>query len=172
MDIEHLLEHRRAKDEQFATSETSPLEPGARETFTGLDYFSPRADLVFQVTPRPGDGSEVRIATSDQRERVYRRARVATLDIESSSVDLTLYDTGHHGLFLPFKDATSGVSTYGGGRYLDLDPSQDGTVTIDFNLAYNPLCVYSDGYSCPIPPRENWLDIAIEAGEKSYTRPL
>jgi uncharacterized protein (DUF1684 family) len=76
-----------------------------------------------------------------------------------------------HGLFLPFRDATSGTATYGAGRYLDLEPNEDGTLTIDFNLAYNPSCVYSDGWSCPIPPRENWLDIPIEAGEKMYVEP-
>ena len=82
---------------------------------------------------------------------------------------MTLYTTeGSHGFFLPFRDATSGSETYGAGRYLDIDPDEDGTVTIDFNMAYNPFCVYSEAYSCPLPPTENWLDVPITAGEKDF----
>ncbi|MGD2101418.1 MAG: DUF1684 domain-containing protein [Acidimicrobiia bacterium] len=54
---------------------------------------------------------------------------------------------------------------------MDIEPNDDGTVTVDFNLAYNPSCAYSEGWSCPVPPVENWLDLAIEAGEKTYRRP-
>jgi len=70
-------------------------------------------------------------------------------------------------LFLPFKEATNGKQTYGGGRYLDLRIPESDSVLIDFNRAYNPYCAYSYKWSCPIPPRENWLDIPILAGEKA-----
>jgi uncharacterized protein (DUF1684 family) len=73
-------------------------------------------------------------------------------------------------LYLPFKDFTNGESTYGGGRYLDFkmsDIQENQTIIIDFNKAYNPYCAYSDGYSCPIPPSENHLQVFIEAGEKN-----
>ena len=159
---------RKAKDEHFRTSRHSPLGHGVHPDFGGLDYFEPRPDLVFTVPMTPGDGSEVHVATSDHSEKVYRTAGHVELAIEGVTLALTLYDTGHAGLFIPFKDATSGVSTYGAGRYLDVEPDDDGTVTIDFNLAYNPSCVYSDGWSCPIPPVENWLGVAVEAGEKMY----
>ena len=73
-------------------------------------------------------------------------------------------------LFLPFKDATSGETTYGGGRYLDfrLGDIHDCQLLLDFNKAYNPYCAYSDGYSCPIPPAGNRLTVAINAGEMNY----
>lgn len=74
-------------------------------------------------------------------------------------------------LFLPLTDATTGESTYGGGRYMDLrmgDIREDKTVIIDFNKLYNPWCAYSDGFNCPIPPQENSLDLAITAGERNY----
>jgi uncharacterized protein (DUF1684 family) len=73
-------------------------------------------------------------------------------------------------LFLPFKDATSGKETYGGGRYLDLRTGeiQNGQVVLDFNKAYNPYCAFKEGYPCPIPPKNNTLLVAIEAGEKAY----
>jgi uncharacterized protein (DUF1684 family) len=166
-----LTEYRKAKDEYFRTGHDSPLGHGDRSGFEGLEYFDPRPDLVFTVPIRPGDGSEVRVRTSDEAEKVYRKAGSVEFEVGGAPVTLALYDTGHTGLFIPFRDATSGLSTYGAGRYLDVEPNEDGTVTIDFNLAYNPSCVYSDGWSCPIPPSENRLSIPIEAGEKMYARP-
>lgn len=78
-------------------------------------------------------------------------------------------ETADH-FFIPFKDATTGKTTYAAGRYLDFKTSDinDGHLTIDFNKAYNPYCAFSDGYNCPIPPRENALSIKIEAGERKY----
>jgi hypothetical protein len=73
-------------------------------------------------------------------------------------------------LFIPFKDKTNGVDTYGGGRYIDLfmkDVAGE-EIILDFNKAYNPYCAFSDGYSCPIPPQENHLKISVEAGEKNF----
>ena len=76
------------------------------------------------------------------------------------------------GIFIPFRDATSGNETYGGGRYLwdsakgaDLGSAGDELV-LDFNYAYHPSCVYDARWSCPLAPQENWLSIAIEAGER------
>ncbi|MDQ3048969.1 MAG: DUF1684 domain-containing protein, partial [Bacteroidota bacterium] len=54
--------------------------------------------------------------------------------------------------------------SYGGGRYMDLRIPKGKTITLDFNQAYNPYCAYSTGYSCPIPPKENFLDLKVEAG--------
>lgn len=75
-------------------------------------------------------------------------------------------------LFLPFKDATSGTETYGGGRYMDLRTGdiQNGQVTLDFNKAYNPYCAFKDGYPCPIPPSTNTLLIPVKAGEKTFAK--
>ena len=76
------------------------------------------------------------------------------------------------GLFLVFADRTSGHESYGAGRYLDTGaPAADGTVTVDFNRAYNPPCVFTDFATCPLPPPENRLDLAVTAGEKRYARP-
>ena len=69
-------------------------------------------------------------------------------------------------LFVPFLDATSGTETYGAGRYLDLEPEDDLSYELDFNLAYHPSCVYDPVYSCPLTPAENRLPIRIEAGER------
>jgi uncharacterized protein (DUF1684 family) len=161
---------RSRKDEFFKYSHRSPLPQELQHDFAGLDYFDPAEDLVFTVTPQPGDGAELTIDTSDGQQRVYRRAAVASFEVMGEPVSLALYDSGHPGYFLPFRDATSGKGTYGAGRYLDIEPNSDGTVTIDFNLAYNPFCAYNDAYSCPLPPVENWLQVPIEAGEKDFTK--
>ncbi len=77
-------------------------------------------------------------------------------------------------LFVPFGDATSGFTSYGGGRYLDftLHDIKNNQLLVDFNKAYNPYCAYTSGYSCPIPPKENLLTVPINAGEKNYGKPF
>jgi len=77
-------------------------------------------------------------------------------------------------LFVPFTDLTTGDESYGSGRYIEFykqDIGSDGSLQLDFNKAYNPYCAYSTGFKCPIPPRENALDIAIKAGEKNFAKP-
>lgn len=165
-----LIELRRQKDAFFGRDPRSPIPESERAGFTGLVYFPPNGDLVYTLRPEPGDGEPVRIGTSDGQVREYRRAAVARFEVDGEEATLALLTTPHHpGFFLPFRDATSGNETYGAGRYLDLEPNPDGTVTIDFNLAYNPSCAYDDAYSCPLPPPENWLRVPIRAGEKAYT---
>ena len=168
MDTTTLLQRRKAKNEFFATDHQSPLGHDSRQGFTGLDYYEPNTNLVFTVPVEPADGGEVRVQTSDGAERHYKRLGTVAFDVDGTAASLTLFSTGHPGLFIPFRDATSGKQTYGAGRYLDVEPNGDGTVTIDFNEAYNPYCAYSDGYSCPLPPGENWLSVPIEAGERTF----
>jgi uncharacterized protein (DUF1684 family) len=74
------------------------------------------------------------------------------------------------GLFFIFKDATSGKTTYGAGRFLDADMPKSGEVELDFNKAYNPPCAFTAFATCPLPPKQNVLASAIEAGEKSYAK--
>jgi uncharacterized protein (DUF1684 family) len=170
MDTKAIIDFRQQKDDFFRESPDSPLDHQDRKKFSGLSYYDPSPAYVFTVPVEPGDREEIVVKTSDERERRYRRAGQVSFDVDGRLVNLTLYDTGHPGYFIPFRDATSGDQTYGAGRYLELEANDDGTVTVDFNMAYNPYCTYSDGYSCPIPPVENWLDIPIEAGERSFER--
>lgn len=76
-------------------------------------------------------------------------------------------------LFIPFTDLTSGDESYGSGRYLEfyISDIKNNNLQLDFNKAYNPYCVYSTGYKCPIPPRENALPVAIRAGEMNFAKP-
>ncbi|HQW83322.1 MAG TPA: DUF1684 domain-containing protein [Ferruginibacter sp.] len=75
-------------------------------------------------------------------------------------------------LFVPFTDATSGDESYGSGRYLEfyIDDIQNNQLQLDFNKAYNPYCAYSPNYKCPIPPKENFLPVAIKAGEMNFAK--
>jgi uncharacterized protein len=166
----HALEEmRRQKDEVFRTHPHSPIPEGHRDTFAGIAYFPPNAGLVFDLEVEPADGEILTIPTSDGDERRYARAFTIRFAVEGQPAELVLLGReGDAGLFLPFRDATSGNESYGAGRYLDLEPPAEGRVHIDFNLAYNPYCAYDDAYSCPLPPPENWLRLPIRAGEAAY----
>jgi hypothetical protein len=171
MDASMLATYRSNKDQFLISDANSPLPLEYRDSFTGLPYFEWDRDLVFTVPVQESAGEVLPVAASDGAERIYRRAAVITFAIRGSEQSLALFDTGHPGLFLPFRDATSGRETYGGGRYLDLEPAPNGTVTVDFNLAYSPFCAYNDRYSCALPPAENWMSVPIEAGEKTWRKP-
>jgi uncharacterized protein (DUF1684 family) len=73
-------------------------------------------------------------------------------------------------LFVPFTDATTGDESYGSGRYLEFNipDIRNNVLDLDFNKAYNPYCAYATGFHCPIPPRENHLDVSIKAGEMVF----
>lgn len=164
--------YRRDRDEAFALSDDSPLSEEDRETFRGLRYFPPDLRYRFEglvLEPYAGDepGPFV-MQTSDGQPRQAHRTGTFRFVIGDRPLALHAYGFGSPddpGAFVPFTDETSGHETYGAGRYLDLEPEDDGSYVLDFNLAYHPLCVYSPHYSCPIPPAENRLPVRIEAGE-------
>jgi uncharacterized protein len=166
--------YRAEKDAFFKSAPGSPIPHDERDAFRGLPYYPVDEDLVFDgLTPTPYAGDEpatFQIPTSDGKLRPARRAGVFTFELAGEPRRLTAYELeGAHSdgrLFLPFLDATSGSETYGAGRYLDLEPDEDGTYAIDFNLAYHPSCVYAPQFSCPLTPAENRLPIRIEAGER------
>jgi uncharacterized protein (DUF1684 family) len=165
MDIGEL---RRMKDEFFARAGDSPLDDGQRRTFTGLRYFDPDAALRFEATLGRPDTSEYEdIQTSDGQVQHLPRAGTLRFDLDGRPVALAAYDQGHE-LFIPFRDATSGDQTYGSGRYVEAHHLGGDRYEIDFNTAYNPYCAYNENWSCPLPPRENWLDVPIRAGEMSF----
>ncbi len=169
MDAHTLNEFRRHKDEFFGMNHGSPLPRHLRNGFEGLKYFAPNEELDLVLDFEPEEPAGVEIATSDGQVRTYYRAGKIRFEVDGEPVELTLLRTpGHPGYFLPFRDGTSGKESYGAGRYLDLEDPVDGKINIDFNLAYNPYCAYSDDYSCALPPRENWLTVPIRAGEKAY----
>ncbi|MFB6087007.1 MAG: DUF1684 domain-containing protein, partial [Haloarculaceae archaeon] len=107
-------------------------------------------------------------------EREYLEFGEFRFEVDGEAATLQAYrrDPDETSLWVPFRDATSGEETYGAGRYLDLDGDDDrtdsGAWVLDFNYAYNPFCVYSDQYECPLVPAENWLEVPIRAGELAF----
>ena len=168
---------RQEKDYYFRTDPDSPIPPAIRGTMSGLAYFPPDLTYRLQVPlaklPRP---EPVTLATSKGLPRPM--VRYGYFDFEVGGVSQRLYayksapQPWHHhmdaSLFVPFRDATSGKESYGAARYLDLEEARSGEQVLDFNLAYNPYCAYSDDYVCPFPPKENWLTVPIRAGEKAF----
>jgi uncharacterized protein (DUF1684 family) len=169
---------RHEKDRFFALSPQSPVPHEHRHGhFSRLRYFPP--DPAFRVEAevvvfRQPESVPLATSTGEMRPQV----RYAELRFVLSGRELRLsgfadpHEHHAHELFVPFRDATSGRETYGAGRYLEVElvHHADGahTATLDFNLAYNPYCAYNPHYSCPIPPGENRLPVAIAAGEQAY----
>ena len=177
-----LARFREARNALFRTHPQSPIEPDERASFQGLRYFDP--DPAYRVTARveAGDGSELVIDTGGEDGAVtYRRAGKLAFQLGDQDCELTMLSLVQYagGLFVPFRDLTSGRETYGGGRYLfDTAKDTDGLVleieagspdvVIDFNFAYNASCAYSPRWACPLAPPENHLKVAVRAGELSY----
>jgi uncharacterized protein (DUF1684 family) len=123
----------------------------------------------------PADEQELRLPVSRDEEIAASRVGRVRFEIRGQAAALDLFWIRGYGggLFLPFRDATSGRSTYGAGRYLydtikgaDLG-TEDGALVLDFNFAYNPSCAYDPRWACPLAPPGNRLELAVEAGEKA-----
>jgi uncharacterized protein (DUF1684 family) len=167
--VSELESFRRDKDDFIGRDHRSPLTSSQQRTFKGLAYYPENPALVVKAKiDRKVEPGVVRMETTQRREQAYRRYGVVHFEVDGQPAQVTLYSSeGSHELFVPFRDATSGKETYGAGRYLDLHTHGD-EVTIDFNYAYNPYCAYNPDWSCPLPPAENWLEVAIRAGEQNF----
>jgi len=171
---ERLRANRREKDDFFAEHPQSPIPPEHRDDFDGLDYFEPTPDYRLEATVTVHDDPEP-VEMETTASNPVRYLRVVTFAFEVGGEEHTLAGYRQEGddgaIFVPFRDKTTGQQTYHNGRYMELEPDgepADGdAVTIDFNLAYNPFCAYSETFSCPLPPEENWLEIVVPAGEKT-----
>lgn len=175
--IQDIEQFRENINQEFADSSSSPLSSEGMVHFDGLDFFPPdekyciEAQFILNPDPVPF-GME----TTTERRPVYVKYGEAHFVLDGQAHILAIYQSDKarsmqefkEYLFLPFKDLTNGVETYGGGRYIDLKIPAENTILIDFNKAYNPYCAYNHKYSCPVPPRENHLNIAIPAGVKAY----
>ncbi|GAB4011330.1 DUF1684 domain-containing protein [Spirosoma migulaei] len=158
---------RTKKDQFFRTDSESPIKDKA--TFAGLRYFSPDPAyrVIARLEPFADKTQKLVVRMSDGNEEVYDKFAHAVFSLNGETCRLLVVKLENTYSIL-FRDATSGKETYGGGRYLELDPDKLTTnrAILDFNTAYNPYCVYNSGYSCPLPPPENTLPIAVKAGEK------
>ena len=168
-------EERAEKDWFFQKSWQSPLSSDDRKKLKGLDYFPIDPQYRFELELHEHEEKEqIKMAYTKGEEQDFIRWGEFRFEISGKEQVLQAYrrTADEAMLFVPFRDATSGKETYGAGRYIDLDMERDqnanGKWILDFNRAYNPWCVYSEDYTCPFVPPENWLDVPILAGEKNY----
>lgn len=164
-------ELRKAKDQAFKTSSSSPLPAGEKGPFVGLDYYPVRPEyrIIAEFLPLQG-GTIIEIPMNNGASERYYKTGYATFDLSGERFSLLILRSAGspNELFLPFYDLTNGSETYGGGRYLQPRLISDNKILIDFNQAYNPYCVYAEDYACPLPPPENRLSMRVEAGEKVW----
>jgi uncharacterized protein (DUF1684 family) len=180
---------RHGRDALFASHPQTPLSAADRAAFTGLRYhpydpaYCVRATLALTEDPAPAD-----LPASGAHAMRFHRAGTVSASIAGQAISLTVYwiDVYGGGLFLPFRDTTSNVTTYGGGRYLfdtvkgsdfvRLDAEGEpahmgyagGETLLDFNYAYNPSCAYDTRWLCPLAPLGNRLALPVVAGELAY----
>ncbi len=147
------------------------LNAPARRAFSGIECYPPdpawrvEARFVPYDPPKPVEIADVTGGVDTMMAPGYAEfavdGRTVRLEPVVSSMD-------YEDLFFIFRDATSGTETYPPGRFLYTGLPVDGRLTIDFNRAYNPPCAFTDYATCPLPPPENTLPVAIRAGEKDY----
>ena len=165
---------RETRDDLFKRHEQSPLPPDEREDFGGLPYFDYDDSMRFEVDLQPAEPERYDITSSRDGIYSFTRFALAPLHIHGEVVQLEVYwlEAYGGGVFVPFRDATSGKTTYGAGRYLlDTVKGSDlgaigGKLILDFNFGYNPSCSYDPKWDCPLAPPPNWLRVPVEAGER------
>jgi uncharacterized protein (DUF1684 family) len=162
---------RDSRDDLFRNHPQSPLSRDARASFGGLKYFDYDERLAFVAKLRRLPKTPHDLFTSDGRTMAFDR--IAVVDLPIGTLDVLWLDGYAGGLFLSFRDASAGKTTYGGGRYVldtakgaDLGARGDHLI-VDFNFSFNPSCAYDSQWSCPLAPAANILTVAIEAGERA-----
>lgn len=163
-------------NKKYKSRKDSPLKKTERKKFKkigGHNFFpidgSYRVVATFERVAKP---DLVEMETSSDRIAKYDKFGIATFELNGKAFQLAIYQSHRSRkmeaykdyLFLPFTDLTTGEESYGAGRYIDLRIPEGDTIIIDFNQSYNPYCAYTAGYSCPVTPRENFLNTRVEAG--------
>lgn len=171
--------HQYELNTQYSDKNESPLTKEDLKLFKALDFFeidkNYQVNATFELTP---DAPIFEMKTTTKRLPLYKQYGIAKFTLNGKELSLSVYQNQNlmadieyeDYLFIPFNDKTNGTLSYGGGRYIDVKiPSENEKIMIiDFNKSYNPYCAYNSKYSCPVPPKENNLDIEIIAGVKAY----
>jgi uncharacterized protein (DUF1684 family) len=170
-------EYQKNQNDFFKDASRSPLKSKDLKGFKGLDFFSIDSSYIVKAKLfRTPNTSFFGMKTTTERITKERVFGILSFIIDNQPFELNVYqgesageeDVDANYLFLPFLDESNGLTTYGGGRYIDLYVPVGDTLIIDFNQAYNPFCAYNDKYSCPIVPRENYIPLNVTAGVKSF----
>ena len=168
-----LAADRIKENDEFLNPLTSPLDSSELLSFKGLRYFPvDEAYRVMAKIERYDNQDTFALPHSNERTKTYRKFGKLLFSLKGQNHELIILESAfkkqgyENYVLICFKDETSGKSTYGAGRYIDLIIPEKDEIEVDFNKAYNPYCAYSERYTCPIPPKENTLNIAVEAGVK------
>ncbi|MDX1904221.1 MAG: DUF1684 domain-containing protein [Thermonemataceae bacterium] len=167
--VEQVEKDRKNREEIFKNSPESPI--AKKDSFAGLKYFPVNPDFRLKAKFEKIKGNPryaLQMTQSDAEQ--YVKFGYARFSYQNKNYQvLLLHKPGDKYLFFPFTDASNGKTTYEAGRYINNVPfPKTEEIILDFNYATNPYCVYNAEYTCPIPPKENRLAFAIEAGEKKY----
>lgn len=174
-DDDYMIEMKSYREDlltMLRTDPDSPVPDSLKGKFKGLDFFE--VDKAWRISSRFEKNPKFQrynMPRTDGKFDTYIIAGWCKFRYEGKEYKLTAYQPNSKdskSLFVPFRDATTGKESYGGGRYIDTRLVED-RVTLDFNKAYNPYCVYDYyGYACPVPPESNTLPFRVEAGEKVF----
>ncbi len=174
--IQQLEEFRNNTNIEYRDSSYSPFNKKGEVEFHPLNYFDANFDFIFKGKLVENEIKDtVKVYGTKGEERKSVRFGLLKLKNDKTKLDVNIYETlARDGVTkyysIWFTDKTTNNETYGVGRYVDfeLNENPDFIYTVDFNYAYNPYCAYSSHYSCAIPTKKDYLDIAIEAGEKKF----
>jgi uncharacterized protein len=159
----------------FRTHSQSPVPEQERGPVATPVYYDYDPALRTVADVEAADGATFELPGSTSGHVSAERAGTVRFSRGGTPVSLSMFWLLDYagGFFLSFRDATSGSETYGAGRYLldtakgaDLGADSHGRLILDFNFSYQPSCSYDPRWSCPLPPRENWLAFPIRAGER------
>lgn len=173
--VDDLIKERKEKNYSLQFDGASPFNRDTLITFKPLKYFEPKPDFIFNSKLHVYDVQDTIIILGTKGEsRPSILIGYLEFDFNGDTFKINIYKsfsrTGEEYYSIWFTDKTTGKTTYGVGRYLDfeLNENPDFVYTIDFNKAYNPYCAYSPLFTCPIPRKEDYIDLKIEAGEKNF----
>ncbi|WP_194776169.1 DUF1684 domain-containing protein [Pararhodonellum marinum] len=170
---ENIEKERERQFKYLKYNPDSPLTEEQKRELDSLSYFPIDANFKIKARVVPVRNKRViELPMTDGSVEKYIRDSFAEFDLEGTTHRLLLLqavsEPDRRNYFLAFADETSASETYGGGRYLNLKKDGQNSITIDFNLAYNPYCAYNPDFACPLPPAENLLTVPVRAGEKKY----
>lgn len=175
-------EYQKNLNATYKDASKSPLKKRDLKEFKGLDFFPIDSTYIVKAKfTKTENAVTFEMPTTTARKPLYKEYGKLNFTLQGQICELTIYqsqddleDTKYKDyLFLPFTDDTSGDTSYGGGRYMDImisDINDQNIVILNFNNTYNPYCAYNDKYSCPLTPRKNHLNIAIKAGIKAFKK--
>ena len=165
-----ILDMRAKVDKNIRESPNSPLKEDQKKNFKGITWFP--IDEKYNINAEMihnGKPLQIPVLLSQGDKKNYLKFGVLNFQLDNLKLSLTVFKPiGKDYFLIPFKDNTAGKETYGGGRFVQIKQIDKNIYNLDFNMSYNPNCVYNEEFNCVLPPLENILPLSINAGQKMY----